>query len=155
MLIQACCYIADFTAGNPSTSGSNYRNPFVVDGFDSENDSDEPVTFSSSTTSRPIFTTPTRPARSIGSTPRNAHCRAVPKGVFVGKWRHSGLALHAANAVYASRDTQNRVKRRVSKEDNVGGVVVGGRYEPKRTACRHEDILYIARYAGRDKATVG
>jgi len=161
--MQDCCRITNLPAG--SNPGSNYQDPYVVSGSDSDDsssdDSSEPEIVLESTTGRPEFTTLSSRARRTGGSTRSpatpgsaARRRTQPKGVFVGKWRHSRLSPRAANAVYASRDNRGYVNRRVSKEDNEGNVVVGGAYDAQRTACSHEDIIYIARYAGLSKAAV-
>jgi hypothetical protein len=64
--------------------------------------------------------------------------------------------LHAVlpNAVYGSRDRRDRINRRVSKEDEFGHVVLGGNFDVRRTACRHEHINYIPRYQGMSKEEV-
>lgn len=72
----------------------------------------------------------------------------------MGTWSLSGLPLHRSNAVYASRDRRNRVNRRVSKEDNMGNIITGGNYDALRTACRHENITYIARFRNKTKEEV-
>lgn len=58
------------------------------------------------------------------------------------------MASGPANAVYGSRDRRDHINRRISKESQHGEVVLGGAYETRRTACRHDDIDYIPRYQG-------
>lgn len=50
--------------------------------------------------------------------------------------------------MYGSRDLKNRINRRVSKETPDGMVVVGGNYNHKKTACKHDDIDYLPAYQG-------
>ena len=57
------------------------------------------------------------------------------------------------NAVYGSCDRQGRINRRVSRERH-SGVVVEGRYDTKRIAYSHEDIIYVAKYVGMTKEHV-
>ena len=64
---------------------------------------------------------------------------------YLGTWKNSGLHVAVSNAVYGSRDNSDRINRRISKETSHGVVVVvGDRYDTKRTACSHDDINYVA-----------
>ena len=51
-------------------------------------------------------------------------------------------------AVYGSRDVKNRINRRISKETPGGRVVAGGNYSHLKTACKHEQVDYVARFQG-------
>ena len=89
------------------------------------------------------------------SNPSSASRRRVtPKGAYLGTWNLSGLPRAASNAVYASRDVRGRINRRVSKETYTGTVVLGGNYDMKRTACKHEHIDHIAAYQGMSRDEV-
>ena len=76
----------------------------------------------------------------------------APWGIYLGTWRDSGLPAARSNAVYGSRDALMRINRRVSKETQHGQVVLGGNYDVRRTACKHENIDYCERYQGLTKA---
>ena len=82
------------------------------------------------------------------------HRRSEPRGIYLGTWNGSGLSAVTSNAVYGSRDRRDRIKRQISKENNSGEVIRGGRYLTTATACRREDIEYIARFQGMSKAEV-
>lgn len=145
------------TASKHARKTGSYTQPYVVS--DSEEDNDGPTASSSfpQTPRKPSmqssFTAQQSPTASVGlSSPSRR--RREPLGVYVGRWNASGLGLHAANAVYASTDSRGRVNRRISKEDNAGSVVLGGAYDPKRTACSHDAIAYIDKYRGMSKGVI-
>lgn len=68
--------------------------------------------------------------------------------MLLGTWKLSGLHAVNSNVVYGSRDKLNRINRRISKESPTGNLTVGGNYNFKKTACRHEDIDYLDEYKG-------
>ena len=72
----------------------------------------------------------------------------------LGTWNKSGLPVDQANAVYGSRDKQNRIMRRISKESPAGVVCQGGHYNSGKTACKHEDIDYLTGFQGMSKEEV-
>ena len=139
-----------------STAGTGTKeNPFE---FDDEDDNTTSAT-PSTPLPRPTPSTPlSRPFASYGNAsshpPSSHHRRMEPRGVYLGTWINSGLPAANSNAVYGSRDRKDRINRRISKEDNYGRVVIGGRYDHKRTACSHADINYIPKYQGMSKEQV-
>ena len=154
---------ADTTYRAAKSGTGSYFAPFVID-----DDDDDEISFASKalTTTKgkrkfsghpPLgsmqSSSSMQSSNSIQS-PSPGHRWKEPIGVYIGKWIQSGLALHAANAVYASVDRFGRVNRRISKEDNTGIVVSGSRYDAKKTACSHADIAYIDKYVGKSKETV-
>jgi hypothetical protein len=82
--------------------------------------------------------------------------RQQPKGIYVSTWIKPDSTLPAVNAVYMSRETGvlKRMNRRVSKEDCMGYVPRNSGYDPKRTACKHEDIAYIRKFQNKTKEEV-
>ncbi|KAL8689012.1 MAG: hypothetical protein Q9218_005218, partial [Villophora microphyllina] len=103
-----------------------------------------------SSRSSPIFPPSRQPA-----TPSKR--RQDPKGVMIGTWKHSFPGSPSAsrgNAVYASRDRNGRVCRRLSKEDPDGNVVVGGQFHAKKTNVKHKDVLHVGEFEGLDKEQV-
>lgn len=68
--------------------------------------------------------TPAPPRARTPRTPRKppwtGRRRGTPKGVYLGTWRRPGLHAAQVNAVYGSRDRQDRINRRISKETNQG-----------------------------------
>ena len=158
------------TTSSPSTA----TNPFNISDDDDEDD-DGPHASSHSRSCDPGPSTPrgqrsqpyAGPSSSSSSSSRAlqpvipgsspvtpSRRRKEPLGVYVGTWNKAQLPLHAANAVYASRDVKGRVNRRISKENNSGQVAQGGAYNTKKTACSHEDVAYIHRFANKTKAQV-
>ncbi len=98
----------------------------------------------------PVTPPRVRRTRPAASSPR----RKQPLGVYLGTWRGSGLPSAQANAVYGSRDSLNRINRRVSKETNHGTIVDGGNYNARKTACSHADINYLPTYHGMSRREV-
>ena len=74
--------------------------------------------------------------------------RYDPRGLLLGTWKHAGLDAVRANAVYGSRDKQDRINRRISKESPTGQLASGGHVNNEKTACSHEDIDYLPPYQG-------
>jgi hypothetical protein len=89
------------------------------------------------------------PSSSTSSPPRSP-----PKGIFLGTWKHAGLPSGQSNAVYGSRDRLQRINRRISKVDGRGMVVARSLFHCRKTACEHDDINYIDRFAGLAKDAV-
>lgn len=56
--------------------------------------------------------------------------------------------MHAGNAVYGSVDCRGHVNCRISKTTHRGEAIVGGNYNARQTACRHEAIDYIPMFDG-------
>lgn len=133
------------------TAGAGTRDqPFFFD-----SDDDEPA---SSPVSRPTTPPPFGPRMQSTPASRNppssSRQRLKPKGILLGTWSKSGLHADQSNAVYGSRDIKDRINRRIAKVDMAGSVVLGGRYDVKRTACSHGDINYVVRYRGMSKDEV-
>ncbi|MCJ1484786.1 hypothetical protein MMC06_004959, partial [Schaereria dolodes] len=59
-----------------------------------------------------------------------------------------------SNVVYDSRDVFNRINRRISKKDNQGHIVWDNSFLSHVTACSHEIIQYVARFARMTKAEI-
>lgn len=74
--------------------------------------------------------------------------RYNPRGLLLRTWKHTGLDAVRANAVYGSRDKQNGINRRISKESPTGQLASGRDFNNKITACSHEDIDYLPQYRG-------
>lgn len=133
------------TAGNPGTGSGTQRNPFWFP----ESDDEESTAGSYPRTPRTPHTPrmpspPPLPSRNPASSSRQ---RIKPKGILLGTWARAGVhADQSPNAVYGSRDRLNRINRRIAKVDIVGEVVLGGFFDAKRTACKHDHIDYLPAY---------
>jgi len=80
--------------------------------------------------------------------------RQKPLGVYSGTWKQSGPTAIGRNAVYGSRDRENRINKGISKEDDQGNVIRGGNFDTKKNACKPENIDYIERYRGMTRKQV-
>lgn len=149
---------------NASPFGS-YANPFVVDEDDIPS-SARSGPIGSTTGSRPAQPppTPTTPRRGNAGQPTQTPLAAAPrtpggrrkepKGIYLGTRSGSELSGSQSNAVYGSKDRLGRINRRISKEDNAGNVITAGNFDPRVTACKHEDIRYIQRLQGLTRSQV-
>ncbi len=115
--------------------------------------SDDPSSFGSPGPSTPRHNR-MQPAPSSRNPPSSSKQRVRPKGIYLGVWNKSGLPAGVANAVYGSRDVKDRINRRIAKVDVAGTVVLGGNFDVRKTACKHEDIAYIPKYIGMTKEEV-
>ena len=62
--------------------------------------------------------------------------------------------MHATSqAVYGSRDSQNRINRRTNKE-TLTGDIIPGIVNLHSTAAWHEDVDYLLRYQGMSRGEV-
>ena len=95
-------------------------------------------------TAQPPIAPPTTPNRQRTQpalrTPRNgSHRRREPSGILLG-------TIHmTCQAVYGSRDSQNRIHHRISKKTPTGEVVLG---TPNLhvTTVRHENVKYLLQF---------
>ncbi|KAL8957864.1 MAG: hypothetical protein Q9193_004970 [Seirophora villosa] len=71
--------------------------------------------------------------------------------MFLWTWCYSGLHGVPVDTVYGSRDRHDPSNRRISKETAGHHMVLGGRFDTKRTACTHADIYYILKYQRKPK----
>lgn len=149
-------------AGNAAqdfAGAGTQHNPFF---FDSDDD-DMGAASSHPTSSPPPPSAPPRTPHAdrtqsqpfSAAPPSTSRQRLKPKGILLGTWTESGLHASASvNAVYGSRDRHNRINRRIAKVDIAGRTVLGGNYHVRRTACKHENIDYLAAFRGMSKQEV-
>ena len=106
---------------------------------------------------------PLRPASPPSShTPRKQ--RRPAAGIMVGQWKWCGvcpgaLALGKGNAVVVAMDITlprqaQRVHRRIVLTDTFGQPVRRRRERANVRSCKHEDIVYLARFRGMSKEQV-
>lgn len=137
-----------FAPSSPFLDAGTQTSPF-------DTDADEiPLPSSASRPRRPQ-TPPLTPRVPSLNPSSGSKRRQKPKDVFLGTWKRSGLHPAISNAVYSSHDRRGHINRRISKERHNGQVVIDGNFDTRKTACRHENINYIAKCRGMSRLEVG